>query len=90
MKCHGNGADHCCYLGKYGPCEHIEENTVPGRRWSCGLFRVLGSWEAVHADARYLKDVKPKLEDIGLGVDCGEWPQALVPLPKGRCCWGDG
>lgn len=53
MKCHGRNADdHCCYInGK--PCLFLEENTEVGFRWSCGLRRELGSWDAVLADPRY-------------------------------------
>ena len=70
--CHGNGPDHCCTFQGV-TCTHLEENTVEGRRWACGLRRELGSWEAVYADARY-EDVRTKLRDIGITVDCGDWP----------------
>ena len=85
--CHGNGSDHCCNLGAAGVCTFLEENTVPGRRWACGLFRELGSWGAVHTSSRYLSEVRPKLDAYAL-PDCGDWPQTLVPLPKGACCYG--
>jgi hypothetical protein len=72
--CDGLAADHCCYLGAAGVCRYLERDTVPGRRWACGLRRVLGSWGKVHADPRYLANVKPVLVDIGVKVDCGQWP----------------
>ena len=47
MACLGrNNKDHCCYVnGK--PCQFLEENTEQGFRWTCGLRRKLGSWDAV-------------------------------------------
>ena len=51
--CAGTANDHCCYVdGKV--CTFLEENTVPGRRWACGLRRELGDWDAVLADPRYV------------------------------------
>lgn len=35
------------------PCPYLEENTEPGFRWTCGLRRELGSWDAVLEDPRY-------------------------------------
>jgi hypothetical protein len=70
--CHGNG-DHCCYL-EGQRCPFLEENTIPGRRWVCGLRRELSSWDAVHRDPRYLTVVKPVLKAKG-GCDCGDFPQ---------------
>ena len=96
--CNGNGDDHCCYLGEAGTCRHLEENTVPGRRWACGLYRELGSWEAVHADDRY-PAVRRHLTAAGITVGCGDWPQNVPALeagvragtinPSAACCWGD-
>jgi hypothetical protein len=71
--------DHCCYLGSHGVCQFLEEN-VEGRRWSCSLRRKLGSWQAVHSDPLYVEAIKPKLVDIGVTVDCGDWP------PPGVSC----
>jgi hypothetical protein len=71
--------DHCCYLGSHGVCRFLEEN-AEGRRWSCTLRRELGSWQAVHSDSLYVETVKPKLVDIGITVDCGDWPS-----PGGAC-----
>lgn len=79
MKCLGrNLEDHCCYLdGK--PCAFVEENTQPGFRWSCGLRRELGSWDAVLSDPRYVAEVLPKhvarSERLGIPLsNCGDWP----------------
>jgi hypothetical protein len=71
--CSGNSSDHCCYVSGVA-CRFLEENTVPGRRWACGLRRELGSWEAVHTDARYLRHVQPMWDR--LGGSCGDWPRA--------------
>ena len=71
MKCLGrNLDDHCCYL-KGKVCQFLEENTEPGFRWSCGLRRELGSWDAVLADPRY----QPIKEHFAPnGYDCKTWP----------------
>lgn len=71
MKCHGNTQDHCCYIE--GPCTYLEEGTVPGRRWACGLYRVHGSWNAMYQTSEY-QAVKEKLNKVGIDVDCGDWP----------------
>lgn len=69
--CAGLSADHCCHIaGRV--CSFLEERTVPGRRWACGLRRELGSWENVHEDSRYVAAVKPTMDR--LGVQCGDWP----------------
>jgi hypothetical protein len=79
--CQGNGEDHCCYLNG-GPCHFLEENTVPGRRWSCGLRRELGDWQLVHVDPRYLETVKPRWMGTPLEpYDCGEWPAPGFTCP---------
>ena len=81
MACSGNSVDHCCYVAG-GVCPHLEEGTVPGRFWSCGLRRELVSWEAVHADSRYQADVRARLPaSVG---DCGDWP------PPGVTCGACG
>ena len=92
--CHGNGPDHCCSLGEYGVCVFLEEGTVPGRRWACQLRRELGSWEQVHKDDRYRRKIKPLLTDIGVNVDCGDWPQQVPSVMNnpamGKCCYDGG
>lgn len=89
--CHGNGPDHCCHLGRFGVCAHLEENTVEGRRWACGFRRRLGSWEAVHADPQYLSEVAPLLKETGIPVLCGDWPQGCHERMNGKafCCYGE-
>lgn len=78
--CPGDTEDHCCYLNG-PPCHFLEENTVPGRRWACGLYRELGSWDKVHSDERYVTQIKPVWESSSLaGYDCGDWPN------PGRTC----
>ena len=89
-KCHGNGATHCCHLAQYGTCPYVEENTVPGRRWACGLYRELGSWTAVHNDPRYLESVQPFFTEWGNGLSCGTWPQLdtkAIADGVGLCCY---
>ena len=76
--CAGNADDHCCYIdGK--ACLYLEENTVPGRRWACGLRRELGGWDAVLASDRYKTDVEPHWVE---GLDCKSWPNA----ERGQTC----
>lgn len=94
MTCTGNSQyGHCCWLGTHGECVYLEKNTVSGRRYVCGLRRELGSWDQVHMSDRYLTGVKPKLVEIGIREDCGDWPdrerQADEPA-KWLCCYGDG
>jgi len=88
--CTGNADDHCCHLGKAGVCRYLEENTVEGRRWVCGLRRVLRSWDRVHEDRRYRDNIKPLLIDAGVRVDCGDWPQndpTAMTGQVGLCCF---
>ena len=47
----GDKGDHCCYQAGQR-CPHLVEN-VAGRRYACGLFLELGSWEAVNASPKY-------------------------------------
>ncbi len=75
--CTGNLEDHCCWVnGKV--CPHLEENTVEGRRWTCGLLVEHGPWAVVYETEEYLRDVKPQMDR--LGTQCGDWP------PKGEVC----
>ena len=82
MSCHGNGNDHCCYLGDKGVCPHLEENTVPGRRWACGLLRRYGSWEAAEASEEYQTDVQPFMNEF----DGGRWSCSTWPEKYGNSC----
>ena len=84
MPCTGNGLDHCCHLGKYGVCTHLEENTVPGRRWACGLLVRYGSWKAMMATDAYA-EVQSRLDEImSYKTTCRDWP------PPGKRCNGCG
>jgi hypothetical protein len=74
-ECTGNSEGHCCWLNGT-VCQYLEENTVVGRRWACGLLRELGTWDAVYADSRYVSvrealDQNPSL----VGLLCGDWPR---------------
>ena len=61
-------------------CEFLEENTEPGFRWSCGLRRELGSWDAVHSDPRYIEG--PGAKWGRFGTICGDFPDP----DKGELC----
>jgi hypothetical protein len=80
VTCTGRGAadgDHCCHVGGVR-CPHLRDD-VPGRRWACGLRLELGSWESVHADARYAP-IQAAWDLCGI-TSCGAWQ----PAP-GECC----
>lgn len=83
--CHGNGSDHCCYVGGR-TCLFLEVGTVEGRIWVCGLRRELGSWNAVHADPRYQAEVRPVWEQAGV-ADCGDFT-GLADGTK-QCCYAE-
>lgn len=95
--CHGNGPEHCCTI-QGETCEFLEENTVEGRRWACGLYRQHGSWDAVYATSEY-EGVRVKLRKANIALDCGDWPQVDPVLeakirsgechPNAACCWGE-
>lgn len=89
MTCHGNADFHCCWIGGV-VCPFLEEGTVPGRRWACGIYRRAGSWDTVYRSLAYRRNVKPMLSAAGLDFDCGDWPQN-VPVAmasrSGKCCW---
>lgn len=85
MNCTGNHDDHCCYIGVYGIegtslCPFLEENTVEGRRWACGLMRQYGSWDMVLDSFKYNKYVKPFYDEKFPGESCATWP------PPGKHC----
>lgn len=51
-ECLGNAPDHCCYVnGKV--CAYLEEGTVVGRRWACGLLVKYGSWAKMSDSVEY-------------------------------------
>ncbi|MEK9754996.1 MAG: hypothetical protein VW338_17525 [Rhodospirillaceae bacterium] len=71
MSC-GAGDDHCCYIDGVA-CLYLEEGTVAGRRWACGLLRALGSWAAVESSPQYQADVQPMWSRRG-GGGCATYP----------------
>ena len=87
--CHGNKSHHCCVFNGVD-CPYIEENTMPGRRWACGLFRDLGNWTRVIKDPRYKNNVQPLFDSVPelAGMNCRDWPNAYG-LPSGKCCYED-
>lgn len=84
--CHGNGAEHCCWFQGV-QCPFVEENTMPGRRWACGLARELGGFP-IADDPRWQETVRPMAEAAGLPTDylCANWPQAYGIK---QCCWAE-
>jgi hypothetical protein len=79
--CHGNAPDSpCCRipLGVDVWCKFLQDH--PDRKQACGLYVELGSWDAVHADPRYIEDVHPHWILTGT-PDCGDW---VGP----GCCYG--
>lgn len=87
--CDGNGPDHCCYLpganhatlGE-GVCPFLEVDSIPGRRWVCGLMREHGDWKKVHLDRRYLDTVQPVWRaNDPVVADCGDW------MVDSQCCF---
>jgi len=78
MPCLGrNQEQHCCII-RNEVCRFLEENSEPGFRWSCGLRRELGSWDAVLADPRYKEHVENSWAD---GINCRDWPDKW---PEGK------
>ena len=92
MICHGNNDSHCCWINGV-ECPYLEENTVEGRRWACGLLRELGSWEKVYRSTRYRRtDAGKWFKKAYPGFGCGDWPQNIteaIESPGGKCCWQD-
>ena len=94
--CQATAADHCCTL-QGQTCRYFDPEAVSGQ--NCTLRAGLGSWEAVYADGRYVRDVKPRLLEAGITVGCGDWPQNCPGLeenvrsgevdPSAACCWGE-
>lgn len=83
MKCRGrNLEEHCCWVNG-NPCPYLEENTEPGFRWSCGLRRELGSWDAVLEDPRYVNDIMPLHR--APGMNCRDWPEPSAGGPCNLC-----
>lgn len=82
MPCSGNSNDHCCYL-KGDPCPYVEENTVSGRRWACGLMRQYGNWDTVVATDEYTSVVAPVWLSVNKPADyCKTYPD----MNSGKVC----
>ena len=81
--CHGNADDHCCYVdGEV--CEYLEENTVPGRRWACGLLVKYGSWAAMNASPEY-QEIGEHWESRGKPFNyCETFDPAFCCVPEYR------
>jgi hypothetical protein len=79
---HGDGPDdHCCWVnGKR--CRYLVER-VDGRRWACGLFSALGSWDAVHEHPGYKVFVQSVWDEVGI-ESCGAWGPG-----SGQCCFAE-
>jgi len=93
VACHGNGDLHCCWIAGV-VCPHLEEGTVEGRRWVCGLLRVHETWEAVYETAEYQATDAAAMfaaaTDGWFGYGCGDFPQNIpqaMASPSGKCCW---
>jgi hypothetical protein len=71
VPCYGNKDSHCCSING-SDCPHLEENTVEGRRWVCGLRRKLGDWDKVLVSPEYLADVAGKFRHPD--TNCRDWP----------------
>lgn len=93
MNCTGRGdlrGEHCCWIdGAVCPFYDTSEGTPKDK--ACSLRRILGSWEAVYADARYQAVVQPTFDRILPGYGCGDYPQnipIIMESPQsGKCCW---
>lgn len=70
-KCYGDREDSCCYL-KGVLCKYVRHEPDSERKWICTLREQLGSWEAVHENEDYKKDVKPILNELVMH-DCGKY-----------------
>lgn len=83
MPCHGNAETHCCWLGGV-TCVYLEEHTVEGRHWACGLRRKYGNWDDVLKSEEYLRDIDPHFSKKG--INCKDWPD----FPEGTRCFDCG
>jgi hypothetical protein len=86
-ECQPTEVRHCCWIeGRL--CRHLTAEI------RCSLRTELGSWKAVHADPRWVADVKPTFDRLwpGRNYGCGHFPQLIPevmgdPL-AGKCCNG--
>lgn len=82
MPCDGNSEISCCCIDGV-ECKYLEENTLPDRRWVCGLRRRLGDWDSVLESPEYKRDIAPALEP--LGINCKDWPDKATHGKIVRC-----
>ena len=84
--CDGKGGvsgEHCCYFDGI-VCKYYDNG--------CSLRRELGSWEKVHNDPRYIKDITSKKASP---IPCGDFPTSeMIELvkqgkrdPTSICCY---
>jgi hypothetical protein len=83
--CKGNGKDHCCWMAGV-PCMFLEKDTVPGRKWACGLRREYGDWDKVIASERYQLNIEPHFGPQG--INCKDWPDLDAGQSCNECGWG--
>jgi hypothetical protein len=90
MACSGNSVDHCCIFNGI-VCEYLEENSVPGRRWACGLMREMGEdWDKVITSEAYIQNIVPLYKKhiwphYDVKHNCKTWPSDTCD-----CRHGDG
>lgn len=75
MLCNGDLEDHCCWIPPFGVCPYLDVSTG---KPLCSLRVELGSWDRVHHDPRYMRDILPVMALTG--ANCGDWPP-----PNTRC-----
>ena len=80
----GAGQSHWCWINGE-ECWYLVVDQHPTRKYACGLMMELGSWDAVYADPRYVRDVRAAFDewaDPERWPDCGDW------WPKRNLCCG--
>ena len=83
--CKGNSKSHCCWFAGE-PCAYLEEGTVEGRRWACGLRRKYGDWDKAVASKEYQTNIEPHFGPQG--VNCRDWPDLEKGQSCNECGWG--
>ena len=99
--CHGNGGnsdgnEHCCYVNGQ-VCRFLEVDTVPGRKYACGILRTTKkaiplettkqSWDRVRVDPEY-GEIKTAFQSSGTML-CGDFLGTWLPdgTIEGQCCF---
>lgn len=80
----GTGDDHCCWFSGVA-CKYVAPSDNPDFNWQCTLRTELGSWDAVHNDARYKQDVIPLIDALGKGQHKGKHCGDYGPEGWGNC-----